>query len=192
MLEKKYASPQIGTMTDQQKSLWAKSLLLKIHVITGWVIPDSELMNILVDQFQKKLIEDYGHLNVDEIEYAFRKSGTTIKDWGKAMNLSLIDEVLIPYTNQRLNISADEERKKSDPPPTVVLTDAQLDDIVRADIEAFYQRCRNGITPYKLPEYFKDMLVKDGLMKAEENLAEWMTAKLGAAVEKLYMKDENK
>jgi uncharacterized protein (DUF433 family) len=48
---------------------------MKIHVITGWVIPvTSELYTILKDQFQKKITEDYGELNPDEIEFAFRST----------------------------------------------------------------------------------------------------------------------
>lgn len=190
MLEKKYASPRIGEMTDIQQNLWADALILKIHVITGWVIPEKDLMNVLTDQFQKKLIEDYSHLNVDEIEYAFRKSGTTIKDWGKAMNLALIDEVLIPYTNQRLSISADEERKKSEPPPTKIYTDAQLEDLHRGDIEAFYQRLRKGIVPRGIPDYFEPILLKDGLLKPAESMAQFFTNWLGKGMENVYVKSK--
>jgi len=82
-------------------------------VITGWTIPNSpELLNILVDQFVKTLSEKYPLLNPDEIEYAFRQHGTAIEDWGKAMNLNLIDSVLTPYINLRFRISEDERRIK--------------------------------------------------------------------------------
>lgn len=190
MLAKKYASPQIGAMNDQQKGLWAKALLLKIHVITGWVIPDTDLLNILVDQFEKKLTEDYGNMNTDEIEYAFRQSGTTTKDWGKQMNLSLIDEVLIPYRELRSVLSMQEERQKVLPPPVKIYSDKELDDLHRGDIEAFYQRIRNGRIPYSLPEYFKPILVKDGLMKQEETLADFFQNRLGKGIENVYVKSE--
>lgn len=190
MLAKKYASPQIGAMNDQQKSMWSKALLLKIHVITGWVIPDSDLINILVDQFEKKLTEDYGNMNTDEIEYAFRQSGTTTKDWGKQMNLSLIDEVLIPYRELRSVLSMQEERQKVLPPPVKIYSDKELDDLHRGDIEAFYQRIRNGRVPYSLPEYFKPILVKDGLMKQEETLADFFQNRLGKGIENVYVKSE--
>lgn len=187
MLNLKYASPQIGSLTGDQKSKWSKALLLKIHVITGWVIPEKELLNILVDQFEKKLAEDYGHLNVDEVEYAFRKFGTTKPDWGKQMNLSMIDDVLIPYSNQRMHLSAAEERKNSAPLPTKIYTDQELDNILRGDIETFYQQCRKGILPYSLPEYFKDILVKDGLMKPDEKLSEFLQGKLNSGVQNIYV-----
>lgn len=89
---------------------WTKALLLKINVITGWVIPEDTL-EILVDQFRKKLTESYPNCNPGEVEYAFRNYGTGVKDWGKQMNLSLIDEVMIPYLNRRLELSRIEEQK---------------------------------------------------------------------------------
>jgi hypothetical protein len=120
ILEVKYKSKPIGNMTESEISKWGKALLVKIHVITGWVIPaseepgkESELMNILVDQFQKKMKESYFNVNADEIEFAFRTYGTTVKDWGKNMNLALIDEVMIPYLEARMAVSRLEEQKKA-------------------------------------------------------------------------------
>ena len=84
--------------------------LLKIHVITGWVVPQAELMDVLIDQMSKFLQEKYPLVNPDEVEYAFRTFGTTVKDWGKQLNLSLIDEVLIPYLEQRREISDKEQQ----------------------------------------------------------------------------------
>lgn len=174
-------------MTEEEVMMWGKTLLLKIHVITGWTIPDSDLLVILVDQFQKKLVESYPDMNTDEIEYAFRQSGTTVKDWGKAMNLSLIDEVLLPYLGERKILSHQLEERKLPPPQPVILNDQQLEDIVRQDIEQFFQRCRNGQVPYGMPDYFKEVLVKDGLMKQEDNLPNFFVVRLGTT-ENIYIK----
>jgi hypothetical protein len=190
VLQLKYSSPQIGEMDERQISLWSKSLLLKIHVITGWVIPDTELLNILVDQFQKKLMESYSNLNVEEIEYAFRKEGTTKPDWGKQMNLALIDEVLIPYLNHRFNLSMTEEERKAAIPKTKIYTQEENEDLIRGDIEAFYQRCLAGRVPYALPEYFKPMLLQDGLMKEGETLVEFFQYRLNNGVKNIYQKKE--
>lgn len=89
---------------------WAQALLIKINAITGWIVPEDTL-EILVDQFRKKLSESYKNCNPDEVEYAFRNYGTAVKDWGKQMNLSLIDEVMIPYLNRRYELSYLEERQ---------------------------------------------------------------------------------
>lgn len=72
-----------------------------------------------------------------------------------------------------------------------LLTDEQLEHIHRGDVEAFYQRCRKGIVPHKVPDYFKAILVKDGIMTQDQNLAVVLTEKLGNGVENLYEpKDE--
>lgn len=190
MMALKYAAPRICDMDMNLQSMWAKSLLLKIHVITGWVIPDTDLLTILIDQFEKKLIENYGMLNVEEIEYAFRSSGTVVKDWGKSMNLALIDEVLIPYLNHRFELSTTEERLKSEPPAQKLYTDTQLDDQQREDIEHFYQRLLKGQVPYRIPEYFRDMLLKDGLMKEGQRIEEFLQDRLNNGVQNIYKKVE--
>lgn len=110
IIEKKYAAVQFGRMTEPERVLVAYSILLKIHVITGWTIPASdEFMDILVGQFQKKLDENYEKLNAEEIEYAFRNRGLQIKDWGKSLNLTMIDEVMLPYLQNRFDLSHVEE-----------------------------------------------------------------------------------
>jgi len=111
ILEKKYAAQRFGTMTDDERFLSAKVLLLKISTITGWTLPISEMLDILIDQFQKTLVEKYQNTNIEEIEYAFRSRGMDVKDWGKALNLSLIDEIMIPYLESRFELSRVEEQK---------------------------------------------------------------------------------
>lgn len=97
-------------MAWEDLNTWASVLLVKINAITGWIIPD-ESLEILVDQFRKKLTESYANCNPDEVEYAFRNYGTGVKDWGKQMNLSLIDEVMVPYLERRFELSRVEEQK---------------------------------------------------------------------------------
>lgn len=104
----KYQGKRFGAMAWGDLDTWAKALLIKINSITGWIIPD-ETLEILVDQFRKKLVEAYGDCTSEEIEYAFRNYGTIVKDWGKQMNLSLIDEVMIPYLARRREVSDHEE-----------------------------------------------------------------------------------
>lgn len=121
VLEMKYKSVKIKKMTDRQLNAHVLALMMKVSVITGWQIPqfdssegkkENPYAMILQDQFRKKMMEDYGDLNIDEIEYALRSFGTKIKDWGKAMNLSLIDEAIGKYTFLRREISEYEENVK--------------------------------------------------------------------------------
>lgn len=187
MLAKKYAGKQICHMDEKEISLWPKALLLKIHIITGWVIPGTELLNILVDQFQKKLVEDYGNLNTEEIEYAFRRSGTTIKDWGKEMNLNLIDQVLIPYLNERMQVSAKEEKLKH-PPEQVIYTDEEIHNQRRGHLEMCYQVLRRGKMPIIFP-YYAEVLVQDGFIEKPEDMDQFFSDCLGKGIENLYVKE---
>lgn len=91
----------------------AKTLLFKISAITGWTLPISEMLTVLIDQFSKTLAEKYRFTNINEFEYAFRSKGIETKDWGKSLNLSLIDEIMIPYLETRIEVSKMEESKKS-------------------------------------------------------------------------------
>ncbi len=114
MIELKYASPCFRMMNDITRDIASQSLLLKIHVITGWVIPnDDDILSVLQYQFCLKLSEKYGNMNCEEIEYAFRNKESDIKDWGKSMNLSLLDEVLNPYLEKRFELSRIEESIRS-------------------------------------------------------------------------------
>lgn len=97
-------------MNDAELELSAHRIILKISVIVGWTIPLSdEMVDMLTDQFRKKLSEGYSNLNEAEVEYAFRNKGIETRDWGKSLNLSLIDEVMIPYLENRFEISKTEE-----------------------------------------------------------------------------------
>lgn len=107
-------------MSLEERCSWGRVLIAKIAAITGWVIPDGNMQDVLVDQFEKKMIESFPNVNPDEFEYAFRSEGTTVKDWGKSINLSLIDEVMIPYLSKRMVISIKEEQLKTKELPTVV------------------------------------------------------------------------
>jgi hypothetical protein len=113
VLELKYKSQQLGKMTFSDRTKWTKALILKISVITGWVVPNGYAINILVDQLEKKLFETYPNVNPDEVEFAFREKGTGFKDWGKEMNLALIDDVMLPYMDRRYQVSLKEEQIKN-------------------------------------------------------------------------------
>lgn len=98
-------------MTPYEQSISAKETLLRIHVIAGWAMPPDELMIILIDEFTKKVVESYPNITVEEISYAFRSEGYKVKEWGKALNISLIDEVMVPYLEKRFELSKFEEQK---------------------------------------------------------------------------------
>ena len=111
ILELKYTGKRFGEMTLTEIQTSAKEVLLRVHVIAGWTMPADELMFILIDEFAKKIVESYPNVTIEEISYAFRSGGHNVKEWGKALNISLIDEVMIPYLEKRFELSKVEEQK---------------------------------------------------------------------------------
>lgn len=110
IIELKYTGKTFSIMSEDERWFSAKTLLLKIHAITGWTIPASnELMDILIDQFQRKLQEGYKNVTIAEVEYAFRNRNIDTQDWGKSLNLTMIDEVMMPYLHTRYDLSKMEE-----------------------------------------------------------------------------------
>lgn len=101
MIKRMCLSPSLGAMSETDLSKWIKALILKIHVITGWVIPANEMLSIFLDQVRKKVAEVWHVLNPDEIEFVFRNASGTVNDWGKNMNIYLLDEVLSPYIEKK-------------------------------------------------------------------------------------------
>lgn len=97
-------------MPEEDVDLWVDALMLKINAITGWTIPSGVVLTVFTDQLKKKMAESYSTVNGEEVEYAFRNYGTEVKDWGKQMNLSLLDQVLIPYLKKRASLSEIEEQ----------------------------------------------------------------------------------
>lgn len=183
LIKLKYSAPCFSRLAANEQLMQSKAILVRIHVITGWTLPTDSLLSVLVDQFQKKLLESYPLINSAEIEYAFRNFGTVVKDWGKAMNLSLIDEVLIPYMEERRKASEVEERKVK--PEQVVYSDDQLRNFHRQWTEEWYQRIRRGQVE-DVPGYSKEILLLDGFIEKMENASAFIVDCLNKGREHLY------
>lgn len=171
MIRLKYQSPQIKSLIDGNLGIVTKTLLLKIHVITGWTLPIGNIMIALKDLFEKKILMSYSFLNPDEIEYAFLKYGTTIEDWGKEMNLNMIDKVLIPYVEQRVEFSYNEE-KGLPAPPQKVYTEEEIFNQRRGEIQSAFQAMKRGYYPI-IHKYFEEVLTIDGFIQIGDNVNEF-------------------
>lgn len=138
LIQLKYSGKTFGAMEPKERDRAAKEVLLRIHVITGWQMPTDELMLILVDEFNKKIIESYPNVNIDEITHAFRQHGSEVKEWGKSLNISLIDEIMIPYLEKRFEASRSEERSKQiEYKPSkehIQQIDKEFEDFLKTDI----------------------------------------------------------
>jgi len=171
ILEVKYQAPAFAAMEPEDVDLWADALLLKIHAITGWVVPERTMLTVFSDQFRKKIAESYANTNPEEIEFAFRNYGTVVEDWGKQMNLNMIDKVMIPYLARRAELSKVEEQKAPNfklPAPVEDLSEKSMMDWARE----VRHRILTGITsiPFMAPMLYDklDALGKIVLTKEEK------------------------
>jgi hypothetical protein len=188
LIELKKSSKPVILLDKAELLSNCEALLVRIHVITGWTIPGGNLLNVLVDQFQKKLVEDYPTFNVEEIEYAFRHSGTLVDDWGKTLNLNLIDKVLWPYELRRREASRLEERMQP-PPPKKPYDPEEVLNQYRFEIETAFQAIRKGYKPI-IHTYFGETLIQDGLMKEGANIHEFLASVVNNPnVKNLYIHD---
>lgn len=160
IIELKYSGKIFGIMDEEERWFASKTLLLKIHTITGWSIPVSEMMDILIDQFQLKLTEGYKNLTLKEVEYAFRNKTSDIKDWGKVMNLSLFDEVMLPYLEIRFELSKVEESLKK---PIMIEESKELSDEEIAEWICDW-KIMEKINIELIPLMFYDFITSKGIL----------------------------
>lgn len=183
VIELKYAAKTFAKMNETERELAAYQLLIKIHAIRGWTIPASELMDILVSEFQKKLSESYANVNEEEMMYAFRNCEMDIKDWGKALNLSLIDEVMIPYLENRLELSKYEENLKR---PVMLEEKTELTDEDKAQWMMDWKIDPN-INIELIPLIFYDFIKEKKLIKvSQEKRDEYLDRAAQAIKTKLF------
>lgn len=136
---------------------------------------------------------NYGGHTAEEIKLAFTMAingelGMAIEDVKCYENFSVLYFSSIMNAYREWAALQHRTQVKDIPPVQTILTDDQLDDIHREDIENFYQRCRNGKQPYNTPDYFKRILVKDELMTQEETVSSFFVRKLGSNAENIYVK----
>lgn len=157
VLTVKYAAKPFAQLSEIEQEAHSIALLLKINVVTGWPVPDSnEAQNILAEQLKLYLVENWPLYNVEEIMYAMRSYATVIENWGKNMNLSLIGKAMSDYEDEREDISKLEESKSREP-QTNNLIEMQAD--WKELCELYYQDYLKGefkinIMPYQLYDEF--------------------------------------
>jgi hypothetical protein len=170
VLQVKYAAKPFSQLNNQEKDAHSIALLIKINIVTGWPVPDSEEeQNILAEQLKLYLIENWPLYNVDEIMYAIRAHATVLNNWGKNMNLTLIGKAMIEYEKERKDVSALEESKA--PLETNLLT-------MPADwkelCEAYYQDyLANKFVFSIMPFELYDEFVRCKMM-AEDAFEDWI------------------
>lgn len=187
MIQLKYKSPAFGIMNKQQLIFNAKTLLTKISVVTGWLIPEDNL-DVLVDAFTKKLILSYPTVNADEVYHAFIIGAAQVKDWGKNLNIGLIDEVMIPYLNNRFELSRIEEQKKQLPESVSPFKDrdGEMTDWLRIVWENV--KSSKITNPELIPEQIYTWLDEKGLVKTSKN-EKWGYLNKAIAIRRRQLED---
>jgi len=188
VIENKFQAPPISKLDPYQRLSAVRALILKITVITGWNVPHSEMMTILVDQFLKLILERYAWINVVEVEYAFRNHGTKIKDWGKEMNLSLITEVLDSYIDSTSEIVEYAHKTAQNDPQGHVWTDEEMDNEIRGKIQAFLDYKWDGKKNPLWLEHWGEILIKDGFIKDITQVEGFLDYLITKQIKTLYEK----
>lgn len=152
-------------------------------------LPDELEKTVLINFIQS----NYGGHTIAEIRLAFElaiNGQLDIEDVKCYENFSVLYFSTIMNSYRRWAAQEFKQVVKVEPPPQVLLTDEQLENIHRQDIENFYQRCLAGRVPEKTPDYFKAILVKDGLMKQEDNLVAFFVNRLNNGSKNIYVKED--
>lgn len=171
---------------DVQKKLAYCMMLVGIKAGN---IPQQEDAGFLIGQ----IVKNFGGNRLNEIQLAFDLAVSGQLDI-EEKEINAYQDFTFMYFSRIFNSyrrwAAAEFKQIKEQPVQKIYTPEQLLDIQRADIEAFYQRCRNGvIPPNELPEYFKDVLVHDKLISEDSNdLHAFFSWHLNNGSENIYLK----
>lgn len=178
-------SVKIANLNSTEPILQALRYVMVLVGLRGNNLPGEHETTILVNY----IVQYYGGHTPEEIRLAFEKAISGELDLDDVTcyeNFSVLyfSKIMSAYrlwaTEQYQHVSI--PGREEVPTPT-----QSIEDLHRGDVEYFYQRIRKGKIPYNLPDYFKDILVKDGLMKEEENLTEFFVQKLGNGSVNIYV-----
>jgi hypothetical protein len=97
-----------GTDISQQ----VKATLMRINAITGWNLPTGPSLQILINETSEYLLQNCADMNPEEIAYAVRNFSGESKDWGKNLNIPLIDESVQKYRFSRAEVSEKENKAR--------------------------------------------------------------------------------
>lgn len=151
----KYSAKSFGLMEHDELRLSCMALIIKIYAITGWSIPDSETLDILIEQLALKIEENYHNVNSNEVEFAFRNSN--FNEYGKNFNLIAFDNVISDYLKMRYDASRLEEQQIEIEPMVI---ETSFDDKI-AEVEEFITNYDSNLHKYfMIPSYIYDYMVE--------------------------------
>lgn len=184
-LEIALQSPLIAKSPVEDLKQVLRVVMLKLG-LRGANMPAGEEKSVLIFH----IIENFGGHRVEEIKLAFDMA---IMGKLEIDDVNCFENFSCQYFSKIMNAyrlwskEAVKVVSMDMPPIQVILTDKQLEDLMRKDIEDKYQQMRRGRVPYGLPDGTKEILVKDGLMKPDEDLTSFFVQRLGKGIENIYV-----
>ncbi len=155
--------------------------------IKGQNIPQSEDAYFLITQIKKS----FGGNRLNELQFAFDLAVSGQLDIEEKEVNAYQDFTFIYFSrvfNSYRRWAAVEFKQIQEKPEQKIYTLEELENIQRADIEAFYQRCLKGILPPdKLPDYFLPLLIKDGYLgEGSDDLSGFFRYWIGRGYKNIY------
>ena len=151
-------------MDDMELIATIQGLLVRVKVVTGWSIPDLESeRRILYSEFAIHLQEKWATLNHEEIMFAVRNYAGT--DWGKNVNLKLLDDAIEVYHRKRVVLSQIEEQKKGKQ-PELANVNADWKSLCEESYQSYLKGKLNiDLMPHQLyDEFVGSKFIEDGVM----------------------------
>lgn len=164
IIKAKYSGPRFSALAklgDDAIKQAAGVSIFKICVITGWQMPESPHFQAALEaEYAKYCAEQLADMTPDEVGFAMRNYALNVKDWGKFVNLQLINEPIQAYRDARAEASKLEEQKRTVTPEIEGPKDTDWSDtwekLIKGEISGIYA----DLIPY--PSIY-DWLVKNGL-----------------------------
>jgi hypothetical protein len=131
-------------MSKDQAETASKLILAMIKTLTGWSIPTGAALDLLKSLLASTLQKEYGSLTVKEIEIAFTRHSSKIKDYAKDINISLFNQVMDLYfmdRNEAVRIESDVYLKDVE---AKVKSEEDVKNIARASVEESFEDYKTG------------------------------------------------
>ena len=184
----KYNGLRFSMMDENSLAMAANMAVYKISVITGWSIPsDATYQDALIAELINKFRESYSDMTAAELLYAFRNHASAVEDYGKALNLQLMDKVVAAYKIARQKVSAIEETQYKT--EQRIFTEDELMDGYREDAERCYQMFISRI-PLRNAEILRPILTLDFKLDTNLPVIQFFIACIQAGKTNLYVKSK--
>lgn len=181
---------KIRDLPEQEIGATSMRLLFSISVITGWEIPNNDAyQETLTRQLYLKIKESYGSCTEEEILYAMRNYSQGVEEYGKPINLKLIDDVMVKYISEKQQLANYLERKRQDENEErkTEYTEEHYKNDLRKNAQISYRIFLSGVVPRSV-EAHRNILKEDQLINDDEkSIIEYFTEWKSRGVENIYI-----